>query len=208
MNDFTDVSMAKAELRQRMKNMRSALQPPEDSEAGGRIVRRILEVPELWSHEAPLQSPVIGLYSPIRMEADLISHAGFFREKGLRIALPRICGDTLVFSEVHAEVKDNKELRAGVFGILEPLPDAVPVAREDLYIICVPGLAFDACGGRLGYGRGYYDQYLQTSAGGRSPVLIGVGYDFQLLDSVPMEPHDKRLDYIITPSCTLKCDNI
>lgn len=191
--------MAKAEIRQRMKNMRSALQPPEDSDAGGRIVRRILELPELRERDMPLQSPVIGLYSPIRMEADLISHAGLFRERGLRIALPRICGDTLVFSEV----KDNTELRAGVFGILEPLPDAAPVLREELYIICVPGLAFDAAGGRLGYGRGYYDQYLQPSAGGRAPVLIGVGYDFQLLDSVPMEPHDKRLDYIITPSCTM-----
>ncbi len=199
MNDFADVSMAKAELRLRMKNMRSALQPPEDSDAGGRIVRRILALAELLERELPLQSPVIGLYSPIRMEVDLISHAGLFREKGLRIALPRICGDTLVFSEV----KDNTDLLAGVFGILEPLPDAAPVAREELYIICVPGLAFDAGGGRLGYGRGYYDHYLQHAGGGRAPVLIGVGYDFQLLESIPMEAHDRRLDYVITPSCTL-----
>ena len=200
MNNDYDISAQKANIRLLMKNKRNELHKPEDVIAGEKILRHILSMPCM---KDPLpESAVIGLYSPIRMEVDLLSPLGFLRPVGLRAALPRVAGDGLVFG-----ILENAEnLRPGVFGIMEPLPEEAPVLLEDLYMICVPGLAFDRSGGRLGYGKGYYDQFLQRPARGRKPILIGVGYDFQLFDRLPQEPHDQKLDYIVTPSGVVAAD--
>lgn len=197
MNDFADTSADKAQIRLRMMKMRGDLPAREAKIAGGQIMQRILALPEL---ACPVPEPaVIGLYSPIRTEVDLLSHAALLRGRGLLTALPRIYGDMLVFGVV----TDGKNLRPGVFGIMEPLPEADEVLCRDFYAICIPGLAFDRTGARLGYGKGYYDRFLQLAPGVRRPFLIGVGYDFQLIDAIPQDRHDQKLDYIITPSETV-----
>eukprot|EP00043_Microstomoeca_roanoka_P012547 m.121666 g.121666 ORF g.121666 m.121666 type:complete len:147 (+) comp15527_c1_seq10:445-885(+) len=72
--------------------------------------------------------------------------------------------------------------------------------------IIVPGLAFSRMGGRLGRGKGYYDAFIRRCReasqhdGRRSPSLIAVGFDCQLLDDVPMESHDAVMDYVTTAS--------
>jgi len=197
MNDFADTSAYKAQIRLRMMKIRGDLPAREAKIAGEQIMQRILALPEL---ACPVPEPaVIGLYSPIRTEVDLLSHAALFRGRGLLTALPRIYGDMLVFGVV----TDEKNLRPGVFGIMEPLPEADEVLCRDFYAICIPGLAFDRTGARLGYGKGYYDRFLQQVPGVRRPFLIGVGYDFQLIDAIPQDRHDQKLDYIITPSETV-----
>ena len=197
MNDFIDTAAEKAKIRLRMADMRSTLSAAEAKAAGLQIVQRILALPELLV-SGP-ETAVIGLYSPIRSEADLLSHAAILRARELLAALPRVCGGSLVFGMA----VNGENLCPGVFGIMEPLPDAKEVACQDFYAICVPGLAFDRTGARLGYGKGYYDRFLQPVPGVRRPVLIGVGYDFQLLESIPQDGYDQRLDYIITPSETV-----
>ena len=196
----SDNCVSKEEIRLRMKAFRNTLCTPEDTIAGEQILQRILSLPE-FLHLAPAGA-VIGLYSPIRMEADLLSSSAILRNKGFQIALPRICGDTLAFSIV----KDAENLQPGIFGIREPLPGADTVRIADLYAVCLPGLAYDMTGARIGYGKGYYDRFLQIRTGMHRPVLIGTGYDFQLLDFVPQGPLDQRLDYIVTPSRTVKTD--
>ena len=193
-SDHSDSGAEKVRIRLLMKNMRNLICAPEDAAAGEKILRRILGIPGLLDH-APEQA-VIGLYAPIRMEADLLSHAGLLRRRGFRTALPRVCGDELSFSVI----KDVGDLQPGVFGIMEPLRDADSVSMGEIYAICVPGLAFDREGARLGYGKGYYDRFPHSTALVKMPVLIGVGYDFQLADSLPQGPHDLKLDYIVTPS--------
>ena len=192
-----DTGIEKAKIRLHMMEIRRALSAAEAANAGGRILQRILSLPGLAV--SCTEAAVIGLFSPIRNEVDLLSHADLVRSRGLMTALPRVCGNTLIFG-VSA---DGKNLSPGVFGIMEPLPDAKAVACQDFCAICVPGLAFDRTGARLGYGKGYYDRFLQPAPGVRRPVLIGVGYDFQLFESIPQDGHDQRLDYIITPSETV-----
>ena len=194
----SDITADKASIRLRMISLRSALRVPEDTIAGEVIIRRIIDLPEF--RDSIPAAAVIGLFSPIRMEVDLLANAGLMRQGGLQTALPRMYGDSLVFSKV----QDMQNLRPGVFGIMEPQPEAEEVLCRDLFAVCLPGLAFDSTGARLGYGKGYYDHYLESCDGGRRPILIGVGYDFQLIDSVPQEAHDRRLDYIVTPSQTIK----
>ena len=197
MNNCNDTAAEKAKIRLHMMEMRNARSAAEAADAGDRILQRILSLPE-FTVSSP-ETAVIGLYSSIRSEVDILSHADLLRARGLLTALPRVCGGTLVFGVT----ADGKNLSPGVFGIMEPLPDAKEIPCQDFYVICVPGLAFDRTGARLGYGKGYYDRFLQSAPGARRPVLIGVGYDFQLLESIPQDGHDQRLDYIITPSETV-----
>ena len=93
-------------------------------------------------------------------------------------------------------VTDLKDLLPGKFGILEPSENCVKVDASEIDLTLVPGLAFDQYRNRLGRGRGFYDRWLMQLSGKR----IGVGFDYQLVDTVPTEPHDIQLDLIALPS--------
>ena len=106
---------------------------------------------------------------------------------------PRVAGDDLAF---HAVANPAEELTPGAFGIHEPSPDAmpIPVGRIDAFLC--PGLAFDAGGGRLGRGRGFYDRML---AGARPGALkIGVCFVQQIVPDTCSEPHDVRMDVVVS----------
>ena len=86
-----------------------------------------------------------------------------------------------------------RDLSTGAYGILEP-KEAEAYQDEANALCLVPGLAFSADGARLGYGKGYYDTFFA-----RHPVLkLGLCYDFQLVPQVPTQPHDVRMDGILT----------
>jgi 5-formyltetrahydrofolate cyclo-ligase len=87
------------------------------------------------------------------------------------------------------------ELRAARYGVLTPPADSEPLALEAGDLVLVPGLAFDLAGGRLGQGGGYYDRAFAREGG---PFLCGVAYAFQLIDAVPCDSHDRRMDAIVT----------
>ena len=100
-----------------------------------------------------------------------------------------------------AEIQDfDQDLVAGKLNILEPkLLRRVPVTRPDAWL--VPGLAFDRNGNRLGRGKGCFDALLQHARG----VKIALTHDFQLLNEVPTEPHDVRMDFIVTENQVVQC---
>lgn len=88
------------------------------------------------------------------------------------------------------------DLKPGYYGILEPVEGCQPIASDDIDLIIMPGVAFDRSGGRIGYGAGYYDRYLAAMT--KSVRKIALGYSFQVLDYVPTEDFDIRIDGIIT----------
>lgn len=116
--------------------------------------------------------------------------------EGKRIAMPRVEGDELKFHWVASRA----ELRPGQFGILEPAAEA-PDAGREFDLILVPGMAFDFRGGRLGRGRGFYDRFLSNARGPRA----GVCFEDQIVDDVPSEAHDLRMDFVVTPSAIYRC---
>ncbi len=88
-------------------------------------------------------------------------------------------------------------LKQGVYGIMEPDPEKAEEADVSLLeAVVVPGVAFDRHGGRMGYGGGFYDRFLAGLD--RLPFLVGVGFSMQVVEHVPLEPHDIRLDGIVT----------
>ena len=111
-----------------------------------------------------------------------------------RFFLPRVNGvnlDILPYEETRLEL--------GSFHIEEPTGDDV-VNVDDIELMVVPAVAFDRKGNRLGRGKGFYDRLLSTS----KATKIGVGYEFQLFDSIPSEPHDVAMDMVITQKTLIK----
>ena len=92
------------------------------------------------------------------------------------------------------------DIFTGKFGISEPLATCGEIPLNQFDLVLVPGLAFDKSGNRLGRGRGFYDRILAAASG----VKCGVAYDFQLLEKIPAEPHDARVNFIFTPTRCVK----
>lgn len=90
---------------------------------------------------------------------------------------------------------DRTRMHLGAFRIEEPDGDSIPdVSSIDLVI--VPAVAYDRRGNRVGRGKGYYDRLLSRM----KAFTIGVGYDFQLVETIAIDPHDRPVDIVITPS--------
>lgn len=152
-------------------------------ELGGRLVAS-----ETWR-----DADRILLFSPLPDEPKFseVWEAGF----GKTLCLPRYVVAT---GEYEAAVIANQDtdLVPGKFGIPEPRPECPALPLNQLDLVLVPGVAFTALGARLGRGRGFYDRILASVTGRK----IGVAFDEQLVDELPVEPHDQRVDAILTPT--------
>lgn len=119
---------------------------------------------------------------------------------GKRICLPRVNRERLEL-ELY-EVRDLGELRPGVFGIPEPIPErSVRVQPGELELVVVPGIAFTERGHRLGYGMGYYDALLRQV----SCPTIALAYELQLIPAIPLGPHDVNVHKIVTEERVIDC---
>jgi 5-formyltetrahydrofolate cyclo-ligase len=141
------------------------------------------------------------LYSPIQNEVatDLIAADALKSAK--EVFFPRL--DRARGMIAMARVSDPSNLVPGPFGIAQP-PEGAPVAAPAELsgaVIAVPGLGFGPQGQRLGRGGGHYDRFLAALP--HEAITVGLAYSFQLLDRVPEEPRDRRLQYIITESALL-----
>ncbi|MGB0581825.1 MAG: 5-formyltetrahydrofolate cyclo-ligase [Limisphaerales bacterium] len=114
---------------------------------------------------------------------------------GKTLCLPRFVADTGAYE---AAVIANREtdLVKGKFGIPEPGPECSSLLLNQLDLVLVPGVAFTPFGARLGRGRGFYDRILAAVTGRK----IGVAFDEQLVDELPVESHDQWVDAILTPT--------
>jgi 5-formyltetrahydrofolate cyclo-ligase len=147
----------------------------------------------LLSLDEYAQAACVALYAPAHNEIDtgLILAEAF--KAGKRLLYPAVCGHHMVFRHVTAV----DELQEGSFGILEPCPTGVDHQADAADLIVVPGVAFDLAGHRIGYGKGFYDRFLQHP--GRAAHLVGLCHDFQLVEGrVPADAHDIAMDVIVT----------
>ena len=108
---------------------------------------------------------------------------------GKNVYVPRVNGDEMDFYPYSVDA-----MHCGAMGILEPDGD-VPVAPQDIDVMILPGLAFTAYGLRLGRGKGYYDRYMERE--GFRAYTIGICHTVQLLDTLPVEQHDKGIDEVV-----------
>lgn len=111
---------------------------------------------------------------------------------GKDIWLPRVSDGRMEFFLLHSP----DDLVKGAYGILEPCGDSEMAPGTDGLII-VPGIGFDRRHHRIGYGKGYYDRYLNAH-----PCLVkmGIAFDIQIVEKIPAEETDCGLDYVVTES--------
>lgn len=126
-------------------------------------------------------------FAPLRIEPDWTVAI----ESSWEIALPRIEGEELRFHRV----ANLSNLVKGAFGTREPAGgDVIPFGEAS--VLLVPGVAFDRSGARLGRGGGFYDRLLGDAA--LSAQRIAVCFACQLVERVPVEPHDAEVAAIVT----------
>lgn len=135
---------------------------------------------------------VVALYRAIDNEVETAGLISAAQQSGKVVVLPAVCDGGMQFRKVGSELP----LEVGAFGIPEPSPDSPVVDIGSIDLVVVPGIAFDLEGRRIGYGKGYYDRVFHAWEG--SGHLLGLCYDFQLVDRIISEPHDVEMDLILT----------
>ena len=141
------------------------------------------------------EGTTVALYHARADEAPTSAYARWFYENQRTIALPWFeSRDAPMRFRAWRDPFDESDLVRGPFGILQPVREAREVIPDFLML---PLLAFTPGGERLGQGGGHYDQWLAANPGA---VPVGMAWDCQCLDHLPVEPHDQPLHAVITPT--------
>lgn len=185
---LSDVKSLKKNLRLEALGRRDALAMEYRIEAS-------LGMAELAPALAASPGDVVSGFWPMRSEADVRPLMFALREQGARLTLPAILDKTTI---VFRELIRGAELIDMGFGTFGPGPECSVL---DPTLMLVPLAAFDARGQRIGYGAGYYDRAIAKLAEkGMRPTLVGIAFDCQEIEEVPSEPHDIKLDFVLTES--------
>jgi 5-formyltetrahydrofolate cyclo-ligase len=180
---------SKSDWRKHFREQISRLTPAERAVASTRLRERLADRPE-WQ-----QGRTVLLFAPTPDEPDILPLARVAVTIGKVVTFPRYRPDSDSYEA--ARVADlGRDLVPGRFGILEPRPECPQFPLIELDFSLVPGVGFALDGGRLGRGRGYFDRLLSTIAG----FKCGVAFDCQVAPEFALEPHDVRLDCILTPT--------
>ncbi|MDF2923134.1 MAG: 5-formyltetrahydrofolate cyclo-ligase [Paenibacillaceae bacterium] len=146
----------------------------------------------------PLDEPGnLCTYMPFGHEVNILPVAEWCWQRGLAVAVPKTIRQPRML-RLHL-IGSKELLEPGLWGIPEPV-EAAPVADfRRIKAVLVPGVAFDARGGRLGYGGGYYDRLFgHWRSEGVHPLKLAPAFHIQMEEAVPVEFHDERMDAVIT----------
>ncbi len=178
--------MEKYEIRRKVKAMRQMLSEIERRQAAEEVFERLEKT------AAFLMADHILMYHSLPDEVFTHSFLGKWGKRK-HFYLPRVNGvnlEILPYDESHLEL--------GSFHIEEPTGSQT-VDPSEIELVVVPAVAYDRKGNRLGRGKGFYDRLLKNTRA----TKVGIGYEFQLVDEVPTEPHDVAMDIIITQNSTI-----
>ena len=178
---------AKQSLRELLIQKRRMLSAEERSAQSALILSQLEKMTVFQEAKTVL------LYYPKNNEVDVLPlFKRYKRDKVLLLPVTHRRGMTA------NPYEGNDKMHRGKMGIPEP---TTPPYEGEIDLIIVPAVAFDKQGNRLGRGGGYYDRFLKKQS---HATFIGVGYDFQLVDEVPVRKHDQKMHRIILPSQTIQ----
>ncbi|WP_282939445.1 5-formyltetrahydrofolate cyclo-ligase [Paenibacillus sp. RC67] len=197
----------KMELRRLAEAERNALSPSEHSvkskQVSEALVRRIGEIMD--SSASPGHRPTLFTYVPVKSEVDVTPVMEACWAKQYRVLVPKVQQEPKQLKLF--EIESYEDLEKGAWNIPEPVANAPRFHdMKQIDVILVPGLAFDSQFGRLGYGGGFYDRFMQqyVRSGWTMPYIIAGAFDLQMIKEVPMGLFDFRLDELITEERTLR----
>ncbi len=181
----------KSELRDEMRTLRKAIDSNHRAKTSSEICRKILKREDvLW---ALAEHKPFAVYLASQNEIDLTELIENLWDADVTVAVPSWDSERKTY--MLSTYSNTTSLIKGAHGIDEPA-EINPIDPQDIAVWIVPGLAFTSKGSRLGYGGGWYDRYLAMAS--TEAISIGVGYDFQLVEDLPTDTHDKSLTTVIT----------
>lgn len=192
-----DIQTQKAELRRAAKEYRKGLSEDERMAKSLEIQKRLLTIEEF------LKSQKVLLYVSLPDEVDtFLLLEKLLDDAQKEVYCPVTKGEEMEFYRV----KSLSELKEGRFHVYEPTPSPdrkLNPAGDDKICMILPGLMFDRQGNRLGYGKGYYDRYVEKLLKHSSFPRIGLTYDVMLQDEIPAEQTDCKADFLVTETNVL-----
>lgn len=191
--DPSDLKAAKRALRAELIQVRARVDKEARTAASRAIAARAAGIQELTS------ARTLTLYAALNTEVDPLPIGLRLASLGRRIAWPRVPASGRILEFATCELT---ALVRGPLGALEPPRDARPVPLDEIDAVIMPGVAFSLDGLRLGRGGGYYDATLKHVP--PRALRVGLGFDVQVVPSLPREPHDVPLDLVLTELRTLR----
>lgn len=182
-------------IRNQIRAARQRLEPEFVKTASSSVQSEVLNLAE-W-HNA--KNICCYLAMPVEIQTDTIIRK--CRAEGKQLFVPAFLNPLRKYAPALFDPDDD--IRLGRFNILEPAnPKWIKAQKIDL--VFVPGLAFDRRGGRLGHGGGYYDDLLSQEPL-RPACKVGLAFEFQMSDHLPLRTNDVRMDIVITESEIYRC---
>ena len=175
--------LTKEEIREEIKRRRQLLTESERKKKSSQIVKKLKAF-------LPPDVNTLMFYAPFKGEVDLLSLAEWCLCRGKRVVFPRVLGKEILPLEVFS----LSELSPGYCSILEP-PYELSRMVSRIDVVFVPGIAFDLNCFRVGYGGGFYDRFL---ARWQIEFKIGICFDFQVVERIPVDSHDIPVDLVVT----------
>ena len=181
-----DIAQAKKECRKKIKQQLAQLSAEQRQLWDAQLVQRVLALSQYAAAKC------VFCYVSMADEVCLDALLTQILHDGKQLAVPLILGPRHMQA---VRIDSPDELKSGSYGIREPQYNAQWLDAAQIDLAIVPGLGFAADGRRLGRGGGYYDSWLADFCG----VSVAVAYPCQIVDNLPCEPHDQRVDILITP---------
>ena len=178
--------MDKKELRQFIRNKKRQYSSSQLEELSLSVLSR------LNGNEHLQRAETILMYYSLPDEVNTHAYIDQLLTEGKKILLPEVIdGENMVIREYTGK----HDLKEGAFHIMEPVGSLFPEERyQEINLAIIPGMAFDAKRNRLGRGKGYYDRFLQKIP---QVYKIGICFPFQLVDEIPTEETDIKMDAIM-----------
>ncbi|MBR4098864.1 MAG: 5-formyltetrahydrofolate cyclo-ligase [Clostridium sp.] len=180
------IAEEKAALRRTLRRQLTTLSPQALRESDDALFARFLALPLTAQADT-----IFAFWGVPGREPETARLIRELVRRGKRVALPRMMPEHRMETRLYCP---DRPLREAGFGILEPDEDSPLIPPEEIALVLSPGLCYDRQCFRLGFGGGYYDRWLARYPG---PV-VGLCRDLLLQDRLPVEHHDRAVDYVVT----------
>ncbi|MFA7199333.1 MAG: 5-formyltetrahydrofolate cyclo-ligase, partial [Methanoculleus sp.] len=171
------------------KEVRLLLSPSQIADYSRSITERLLDILDGFA--------TVMVYAAKAPEVETSGLIAELNRRGVRVVVPIIERETHTLRLSY--LPDPSVLVPSTFNVPEPIGHELPARPEDVEVVVLPMLAFDAEGNRLGYGAGYYDRFLCRYP---HPQKIGIAFSCQQAESIPTDQNDVKMDWIVTEKGT------
>ncbi len=195
---MSTVQPLKQAIRKSVLALREQLSPDTRAAYSTAIANRLLQLPEYRQSNA-----ILG-YMNFGAEFASELWAGRVLAEGKRLALPKVNHHTNQLDLYWVDDLEN-QLAEGLWGIREPIVERCERldTLNEVEFALMPGVAFSRDGARMGYGKGYYDKLLARMR--HSPALTAAAFALQLVESIPQEATDRKVEWLVTEQETIHC---